>query len=71
MPVCAMSGNVSRQPPERWRQAVDEHAEMLALLRRRDGKRLRALMEAHLRSKTDAYVAAMLNEGLVSMSRAA
>jgi len=29
------------------------------------------LMEAHLRSKTDAYVAAMLNEGLVSMSRAA
>jgi len=50
---------------------VDEHAEMLALLRRRDAKRLRTLMEAHLRSKTDAYVAAMLNEGLVSMSRAA
>ncbi|VVD93664.1 GntR family transcriptional regulator [Pandoraea soli] len=57
--------------PERWRQAVDEHAEMLALLRRRDGRRLRTLMEAHLRSKTDAYVATMLNEGLVSLGRAA
>ncbi|ALS62761.1 GntR family transcriptional regulator [Pandoraea norimbergensis] len=57
--------------PERWRQAVDEHAEMLSLMRRRDSKRLRTLMETHLRSKTDAYVAAMLNEGLVSMSRAA
>lgn len=54
--------------PERWRQAVDEHAEMLALLRRKDGKRLRTLMETHLRSKTDAYVAAMLNEGLVTTS---
>lgn len=57
--------------PERWRQAVDEHAQMLALLNKRDGKRLRTLMETHLRSKTDAYVAAMLNDGLVSTSKAA
>lgn len=54
--------------PERWQRAVDEHAEMLELLRRRDGKRLRVLMENHLLGKTDGYLAAMLDGGLVSAS---
>jgi DNA-binding GntR family transcriptional regulator len=52
--------------PEGWKRAVDEHEEMLTLLGRRDAKRLRALMEAHLRNKTDVYLATMLNDGLVS-----
>ncbi|PLZ00756.1 GntR family transcriptional regulator [Burkholderia sp. WAC0059] len=51
---------------EGWRHAVEEHEEMLALLQRRDGKRLRALMENHLRAKTDVFLATMLNDGLVS-----
>lgn len=41
---------------------------MLVLLRKREGKRLRALMEAHLRAKTDAFLATLLNDGLVSAS---
>jgi DNA-binding GntR family transcriptional regulator len=46
--------NVSR---ERWDQAVREHGEILAALTRRDGARLRALLQEHLRNKYLALVA--------------
>jgi DNA-binding GntR family transcriptional regulator len=47
--------NVSR---ERWDQAVREHDEILAALSRRDGVRLRGLLQEHLRHKYEALVAA-------------
>lgn len=50
----------------RWQQAVDEHEAMLALLKKRDGKKLRQLMETHLRDKIDAILGSMLAEGWVS-----
>src|SRR5258708_27435923 len=46
--------NVSR---ERWDQAVREHGEILAALSRRDGARLRSLLQEHLRNKYQALVA--------------
>jgi DNA-binding GntR family transcriptional regulator len=46
--------NVSR---ERWDQAVREHGDILAALSRRDGVRLRGLLQEHLRNKYLALVA--------------
>ncbi|MFN0163370.1 MAG: GntR family transcriptional regulator [Burkholderiales bacterium] len=42
---------------ERWEGAVAEHADMLKLLEARDGAKLRALLEAHLRRKRDTILA--------------
>jgi DNA-binding GntR family transcriptional regulator len=46
--------NLSR---ERWDQAVREHTEILEALTRRDGVRLRGLLQEHLRHKYEALVA--------------
>ena len=46
--------NLSR---ERWDQAVREHGEILEALARRDGVRLRGLLQEHLRHKYQALVA--------------
>jgi DNA-binding GntR family transcriptional regulator len=43
--------NVTR---ERWDQAVREHGEILEVLSRRDGVRLRGLLQEHLRHKYEA-----------------
>jgi DNA-binding GntR family transcriptional regulator len=46
--------NVTR---ERWDQAVREHCEILEVLSRRDGVRLRGLLQEHLRHKYQALIA--------------
>lgn len=55
--------------PGRWQQAVDEHEQMLVHLKKGDGKKLRALMEDHLRNKTDVLLATMLEHGIVKVQR--
>lgn len=57
--------------PGRWLQAVTEHQQMLVHLRKGDGKKLRALMEDHLRNKIDVFLATMLEHGIVSAQRSA
>lgn len=42
---------------ERWDEAVREHGEILEALTRRDGPRLRELLQEHLRNKLRALVA--------------
>jgi DNA-binding GntR family transcriptional regulator len=44
------SANLSR---ERWTNAMREHDDILQALERREGKRLRALLEQHLRNKLE------------------
>jgi DNA-binding GntR family transcriptional regulator len=46
--------NVSQ---ERWDKAVTEHHQILDALERRDGERLRGILEAHLKNKRDAVIA--------------
>ncbi|NNM72793.1 GntR family transcriptional regulator [Enterovirga aerilata] len=59
-----LSGRIQRaryaahKTPEQWRRAVDEHEEMLRLLRARDGERLAALMRRHIRGKVELILAA-------------
>lgn len=55
--------------PGRWAQAVEEHEQMLVYLKKGDGKRLRILMEDHLRNKIDVFLATMLQHGIVSAQR--
>lgn len=43
----------------KWRRAVQEHEDMVALLARRDAPALRALMAQHLRHKRDAVLELM------------
>jgi DNA-binding GntR family transcriptional regulator len=42
---------LANHSPERWAQAMREHEEILAALRRRDGKTCAALLRAHLEHK--------------------
>ena len=42
--------------PAKWAAAVDEHERMLAALRARDARGLRAILEAHLARKRDAVL---------------
>ncbi|MBL8381842.1 MAG: GntR family transcriptional regulator [Burkholderiales bacterium] len=49
----------SNLTPERWDQAVAEHAEMLRLLEARDGAGLKALMRRHVENKRATIVAAL------------
>ena len=44
---------------ERWDQAVAEHSQILEALERRDGRRLRRILEIHLRNKRDVVVTAI------------
>ncbi|HZB91762.1 MAG TPA: GntR family transcriptional regulator [Stellaceae bacterium] len=48
--------NVSQ---ERWDKAVAEHEQILEALERRDGERLRWILERHLRNKRDVVIAAI------------
>jgi DNA-binding GntR family transcriptional regulator len=48
--------NVSQ---ERWDKAVAEHEQILEALERRDGARLRGILERHLRNKRDVVIAAI------------
>jgi DNA-binding GntR family transcriptional regulator len=48
--------NVTR---ERWDQAVREHGEILEALSRRDGVRLRGLLQEHLRHKYQALITSL------------
>ena len=50
-----LMANVTR---ERWDEAVHEHAEILVALDRRDGARLRQLLQDHIRQTHQAVVAA-------------
>ena len=47
----------SNLTPERWDQAVAEHADMLKCLEVRDGKKLRLLLETHLHNKRATIMA--------------
>lgn len=55
--------------PGRWAQAIEEHEQMLVHLKKGEGKKLRALMEDHLRNKIDVFLATMLQHGIVSTQR--
>jgi DNA-binding GntR family transcriptional regulator len=50
---------VAKKSSEQWRQAVDEHEQMMAALDRRDGKKLAAVMKLHLRNKAEMVKEAM------------
>ena len=56
---------------ERWDTAMDEHDEILAALEAREGKRLRDLMESHMRNKCDVVIGALLSRGTITMSATA
>jgi DNA-binding GntR family transcriptional regulator len=49
---------VAHKTPTQWRRAVDEHEEMLRLLRLRDGEGLAAIMRRHIRGKAELILAA-------------
>jgi DNA-binding GntR family transcriptional regulator len=59
-----LSGRIQRtrysaqKTPEQWQRAIDEHEQMLALLRARDGERLAAVMREHIRGKKPVIAAA-------------
>lgn len=55
--------------PGRWAQAMEEHEQMLVYLKQGDAKKLRKLMEDHLRNKIDSFLATMLQQGIVSEQR--
>ncbi|MDQ0348245.1 GntR family transcriptional regulator [Ancylobacter vacuolatus] len=57
---------VAQKSSDRWREAVEDHEEMMAALRARDGARLGTILKLHLRHK-----AAMVHESLVDLARAA
>jgi DNA-binding GntR family transcriptional regulator len=44
---------------ERWDKAIAEHEQMLDALERRDGARLRQILEAHLKNKRDVVIMAI------------
>ncbi|WP_108662846.1 GntR family transcriptional regulator [Acuticoccus kandeliae] len=50
---------VANMTPDRWRQAMDEHDEILAALTERDGPRLAALLKRHLANKMRTVVRAL------------
>jgi DNA-binding GntR family transcriptional regulator len=51
----------AKKSPARWREAVDDHIQMMAALEARDGARLSAILKVHLRHKA-AMVHEFLNE---------
>jgi DNA-binding GntR family transcriptional regulator len=53
---------VSNLTPERWRQAIDEHGEMIRCLSTRDGKALGLVLSRHLANKF-ASVRGILERG--------
>jgi DNA-binding GntR family transcriptional regulator len=59
-----LSGRVARaryvahKTPRQWKKAIEEHEQMVDLLRRRQGAKLARLMRDHLRGKTPVIAAA-------------
>jgi DNA-binding GntR family transcriptional regulator len=59
-----LSGRIQRtryaahKTPAQWKKAVDEHEEMLKLLKKRDGERLAVVMREHIRGKKPVILAA-------------
>jgi DNA-binding GntR family transcriptional regulator len=60
----SMSGRIQRarysahKTPEQWKQAVEEHEDMMTALRARDGEGLAAVLRRHVRSKVPVIAAA-------------
>jgi DNA-binding GntR family transcriptional regulator len=60
----SLAGRIQRtrrsapKTPEQWQRAVDEHEQMLVLLRARDGEGLARLMRSHIRGKRPVIKAA-------------
>ncbi len=50
---------VARKTPERWQEAIEDHEQIMAALRSRDGRRLAATLRDHL-----AHKAGSVQEGL-------
>ncbi len=50
----------------RWDRAMLEHDQIMAALEDRNGKRLRALLEEHIRAKCDVIIATLLASGAMS-----
>ena len=50
----------------RWDRAMQEHDQIMEALESRNGKRLRLLLEEHIRNKCDVVIAALLSSGAVS-----
>lgn len=55
---------------DRWAQAVAEHEEIMEALRRRDGTALGALLQAHLRTKTEHVMQSLLVQEALSRAAA-
>ena len=53
---------IAQKSSERWREAVDDHEEMMAALKARDGLRLGTILKQHLRHKAE-----MVHESLVEL----
>lgn len=56
----------AKKSPARWDEAIEDHIQMMDALRKRDGKRLAAILKDHLRHK-----AAMVHESLTETPAAA
>ncbi len=57
---------IAKKSPHRWKEAVDDHIEIMDALEKRDGRRLSALLNLHLRHK-----AGMVHESLHEGAEAA
>jgi DNA-binding GntR family transcriptional regulator len=59
-----LSGRIQRaryaahKTPEQWKKAVDEHEQILDLLKKRDGNKLTLLLREHIRGKKPVILAA-------------
>lgn len=59
-----LSGRIQRarysahKTPEQWQRAIDEHEQMIVLLRARDGEALARVMREHIRGKKPVIAAA-------------
>jgi DNA-binding GntR family transcriptional regulator len=47
----------AHKTPDQWQRAMDEHVEMVRLLRAREGEKLAAVMKAHIRGKAEVIAA--------------
>jgi DNA-binding GntR family transcriptional regulator len=47
----------AHKTPEQWQRAMNEHVEMVRLLRAREGEKLAAVMKAHIRGKAEVIAA--------------
>jgi DNA-binding GntR family transcriptional regulator len=56
---------IARKTPERWKEAIEDHEQIMAALRKRDAAAISAVMRAHLRHKADVVHEAlsMLDKG--------